>query len=208
MRTLGYMLGSAQRATASGARIFQILDREPRLVAPAGRRALPADGGGRVELRDASLRFEGANRDALADVDLDVAAGSTVALVGATGSGKSSLVSLIPRLYDVTGGAVLVDGVDVRDARPGALRARDRRRDRRPVPLLGHRAREHRLRRRLDASREQRRGRRAPRAGGGLHRGAPRRLRHARRRARPDARPAASASGSRSPARCSPTRGS
>ncbi len=63
MRTLGYMLGSAQRATASGARIFQILDREPRLVAPADPQTLPADGGGRVELRDASLRFEGANRD-------------------------------------------------------------------------------------------------------------------------------------------------
>jgi ABC-type multidrug transport system fused ATPase/permease subunit len=122
MRTLGYMLGSAQRATASGARIFQILDREPRLVAPADPQTLPADGGGRVELRDATLRFPGANRDALGGVDLDVAAGTTVAIVGATGSGKSALVSLIPRLYDVTGGAVLVDGVDVRDLEPGALR--------------------------------------------------------------------------------------
>jgi ATP-binding cassette subfamily B protein len=122
MRTLGYMLGSAQRATASGARIFQILDREPQLVAPERPETLPEDGGGQVELRDATLRFAGAPRDALEHIDLEVEAGSTIAIVGATGSGKSALVSLIPRLYDVMGGAVLVDGIDVRDLDPAALR--------------------------------------------------------------------------------------
>jgi ATP-binding cassette subfamily B protein len=121
MRTLGYMLGSAQRATASGARVFQILDRAPRIVSPPGAPPLP-DGNGRVEFRDVSLTFEGSTHPALDTVSLDVEAGSTVALVGATGSGKSALVSLIPRLYDATEGSVLVDGADVRSVEPSALR--------------------------------------------------------------------------------------
>jgi ABC-type multidrug transport system fused ATPase/permease subunit len=121
MRTLGVMLGMAQRATASGARIFQILDREPAITAAPGATPLP-DGNGRVELRGVGLRYEGAPQPALDGVDLDVAAGTTVALVGATGSGKTTLVQLLPRLYDVTAGAVLVDGADVRTLDPDALR--------------------------------------------------------------------------------------
>jgi ABC-type multidrug transport system fused ATPase/permease subunit len=121
MRTLGFMLSSAQRATASGNRIFELLDRQPAIVAPPGAPALP-DGNGRVELRGVSLTFEGATRPALRDVDLVVEAGSTVALVGGTGSGKTSLVSLLPRLYDATDGAVLIDGADVRDVDPRSLR--------------------------------------------------------------------------------------
>ena len=121
MRTLGISLGLAQRATAAGARLYQILDREPRIVARAGAPPLPA-GRGHVELRGATLRYEGAMRPALRDVWLDVAAGTTVALVGATGSGKTTLVALIPRLYDVTDGAVLVDGADVRDVDVASLR--------------------------------------------------------------------------------------
>jgi ATP-binding cassette, subfamily B, bacterial len=122
MRTLGISLGLAQRATAAGARLFQILDREPRIVSPAGAPPLPA-GNGHVELRGATLEYEGAGRPALRDVSLDVPAGTTVALVGATGSGKTTLVQLIPRLYDVSAGAVLVDGADVREVDVGALRA-------------------------------------------------------------------------------------
>jgi ATP-binding cassette subfamily B protein len=121
MRTLGISLGLAQRATASGARLYQILDREPRITSPAGAPPLPA-GAGHVELRGATLRYEGARVPALDDVWLDVPAGTTVALVGATGSGKTSLVALIPRLYDVTAGAVLVDGADVRDVDVASLR--------------------------------------------------------------------------------------
>jgi len=121
MRTLGISLGMAQRATASGARLFQILDRAPRLVAPPGAPPLPA-GSGRVELRGVSLRYEGAAVDALHDVSLDVEAGTTLALVGATGSGKTTLVHLISRLYDPTAGRVLVDGADVRDVDLGSLR--------------------------------------------------------------------------------------
>jgi ATP-binding cassette, subfamily B, bacterial len=122
MRTLGISLGLAQRATAAGARIYQILDREPRIVAAPGAPALPP-GSGHVELRDVTLHYEGAARPALRDVDLDVPAGTTVALVGATGSGKTTLVQLIPRLYDVTSGAVRVDGADVRDVDVASLRA-------------------------------------------------------------------------------------
>jgi ABC-type multidrug transport system fused ATPase/permease subunit len=122
MRTLGISLGLAQRATAAGARIYQILDREPRIVSAPGAPALPP-GSGHVELRGVTLQYEGAARAALHDVHLDVPAGTTVALVGATGSGKTTLVQLIPRLYDVSAGAVLVDGADVRDVDVASLRA-------------------------------------------------------------------------------------
>src|SRR6478609_7984072 len=131
LRMLGVAMGMAQRAIASGNRLFEILDREPRIESPPGAPALPA-GGGRVQLRDVSLRYEGApERDpdareavpALSDVELEVEAGRTVALVGPSGSGKTSLVALIARLYDPTAGAVLVDGVDVREVDVGSLRS-------------------------------------------------------------------------------------
>jgi ATP-binding cassette subfamily B protein len=121
MRWLGMSLGMAQRATASGARVFEILDREPRIAAPPGAPQLPA-GSGRVEFEHVSLTYEGARDAALRDVTLDVDAGTTVALVGATGSGKTTLAQLIPRLYDPTAGRVLVDGADVRSVDVGSLR--------------------------------------------------------------------------------------
>ena len=120
MRMLGIALGMAQRAVASGARVFEVLDREARLVAPPGAPPLPP-GGGRVELRRVSMAYDG-GEPMLRDVDLTVEAGRTVALVGATGSGKTTLVALIPRLYDVTAGAVLVDGADVRGVDLPSLR--------------------------------------------------------------------------------------
>jgi ATP-binding cassette subfamily B protein len=121
MRTLGVMLGSAQRATASGRRIFEILDREPEISSPPDARPLP-DGDGRVQLRDVTLTFPGATRQALTDVSLDVEPGTTVALVGPTGSGKSALVSLLSRLYDPDSGSVTIDGADVREVDLGSLR--------------------------------------------------------------------------------------
>ncbi|MCA1682628.1 MAG: ABC transporter ATP-binding protein/permease [Actinobacteria bacterium] len=121
MRTLGMTLGMAQRATASGARLFQVLDRGPEIVSAPDAPALPP-GSGAVSLRGVTLRYEGANAPALRDVDLDVAAGTTVALVGATGSGKTSLAALIPRLYDPEQGSVTVDGADIRDVDVASLR--------------------------------------------------------------------------------------
>ncbi len=141
MRSLGVTLNLAQRATASGARIFQVLDREPHLTDPPHPLPLPP-GNGRVQLRDVTLRYEDphdelggsaqahADREAphngrivLADIDLDVPAGRTIALVGATGSGKTSLVALISRLYDPVSGAVLLDGVDVRELAVRSVRS-------------------------------------------------------------------------------------
>ena len=113
MRTLGYMLSAAQRATASGARIFQVLDREPRMTSPQNAPPLP-DGSGQVTLSGVGLAFEGSSRPALSGIDLEVEAGRTVALVGPMGSGKTTLVSLLPRLYDVSEGSVQIDGADVR----------------------------------------------------------------------------------------------
>jgi ABC-type multidrug transport system fused ATPase/permease subunit len=123
IRTLGWTLGLAQRAAASGARIFELLDREPRIVAAPDAAPLPA-GNGRVELRDVTLAY-GEEHDAgtaLRDVSLTVEPGTTLALVGATGSGKTTLVQLIARMYDPTEGAVLVDGADVRSVDPSQLR--------------------------------------------------------------------------------------
>ena len=121
MRTFGVSLGLAQRATASGARLFQILDREPRVTAEPGAGPL-MPGPGEVRFEGASLRYPESSREALSGIDLTVPAGTTVAIVGGTGSGKSSLVQLVPRLYDVTAGAVLVDGEDVRSVDPVSLR--------------------------------------------------------------------------------------
>jgi ABC-type multidrug transport system fused ATPase/permease subunit len=120
MRWLGMALGMAQRAIASGNRLFEILDRRPQVTSPPGAPPLP-EGPGRVEFRGVTLRYDGAE-PALADVDLEVPAGRTVALVGPTGSGKTSLVALLARLYDPSEGAVLIDGADVRSVDVASLR--------------------------------------------------------------------------------------
>ena len=88
---------------------------------PSDAPPLPA-GNGRVELRDVAFAYEGAPAPALRDIDLVIEAGTTVALVGATGSGKTTLVQLLGRLYDVTEGAVLIDGADVREVDLPSLR--------------------------------------------------------------------------------------
>jgi len=112
MRMLGIALGMAQRATASGARLFEVLDADPLIASRPDARPLPP-GRGRVELRRVSFAY-GDGEPSLRDVDLVIEPGSTVALVGATGAGKTTLVQLLPRLYDPQRGAVLIDGVDVR----------------------------------------------------------------------------------------------
>ena len=146
MRTLGISLGLAQRATASGARVFQILDREPRIVAAPGRAGAAAGLGPRRAARRhaASTRARRARRCTTSPSTSP--AGTTVALVGATGSGKTTLVQLLPRLYDVTAGARPRRRRRRARRRPRLAARRDRRRRRRPVPVQRHRGREHRLR--------------------------------------------------------------
>jgi ABC-type multidrug transport system fused ATPase/permease subunit len=121
MRMLGIALGMAQRAIASGNRLFEVLDREPRIQSPPGAPPLPA-GPGRVELRGVTLAYDGAE-PALTDIDLEVEPGRTVALVGPTASGKTSLVALLARLYDPTAGSVVIDGADVRSVDLASLRS-------------------------------------------------------------------------------------
>jgi ATP-binding cassette subfamily B protein len=122
MRTLGVSLSLAQRATASGARVFQILDRLPQLTSPPGAPPLPA-GNGHVRFEGVTMRYNEGGPAALRDVDLDLEAGRTIALVGATGSGKSTLAALVARLYDPTAGRVLIDGADLREVDVASIRA-------------------------------------------------------------------------------------
>jgi ATP-binding cassette subfamily B protein len=121
LRSLGMWVGQAQRATASGERIFQILD-EPEDVADGSRAIdLPA-GDGAIRFEDVSFSYL-PGRPVLEHLDLVLDAGTTVALIGHTGSGKTTLSSLVPRFYDVDAGRVLVDGADVRDVRLASLRS-------------------------------------------------------------------------------------
>jgi ATP-binding cassette subfamily B protein len=122
VRMLGIALGMSQRAVASGARVFEILDRRPDMTVPAGAPDLPA-GAGHVAIEGVSFKYVGSEEPILAGVDLDVPAGRTIAIVGGTGSGKSTLVSLLPRLYDPTEGRVLIDGADVGEVRLESLRS-------------------------------------------------------------------------------------
>jgi ABC-type multidrug transport system fused ATPase/permease subunit len=120
LRSLGMWIGQSQRATASGERIFQVMD-EPEEIAerPDAAELPPGDG----ELRFEDVRFEYLEgRPVLDGVTLDVPAARTVALIGQTGAGKTTLTSLVPRFYDVTSGRVLVDGTDVRDVTLTSLR--------------------------------------------------------------------------------------
>jgi ABC-type multidrug transport system fused ATPase/permease subunit len=120
LRSLGMWIGQAQRATASGERIFQVLD-EPEEVAdkPAAVELPPGDG--EIRFEDVSFSYL-PGRPVLEHVDLALEAGTTLALIGHTGSGKTTLASLVPRFYDVAAGRVLVDGVDVRDVTLASLR--------------------------------------------------------------------------------------
>jgi ATP-binding cassette subfamily B protein len=120
LRMLGMWIGQAQRATASGERIFEVIDEPEDVRDVPGARHLPP-GDGRVAFEDASFAYaEG--RNVLENVDLEIEAGRTIALIGHTGSGKTTLASLVPRFYDVTSGRLTIDGADVRDVTLTSLR--------------------------------------------------------------------------------------
>ncbi|MBZ4645719.1 MAG: ATP-binding cassette, subfamily multidrug efflux pump [Clostridiales bacterium] len=117
------MLMSATRAKASADRIIEVLDMELDIGndSEACRNVVKA---GRVEFKHVSFRYEGTSgADVLQDVSFTANPGETIAILGATGAGKSTLINLIPRFYDATEGRILIDGVDVRDMEPQYLRS-------------------------------------------------------------------------------------
>jgi ABC-type multidrug transport system fused ATPase/permease subunit len=120
LRMLGMWIGQAQRATASGERIFEVMDEPESVVTQPNALDLPP-GPGRVRFEHVSFSYED-GRSVLDDVDLELQPGRTVALIGHTGSGKTTLASLVPRFYDVTEGRLTIDGVDVRDVELTSLR--------------------------------------------------------------------------------------
>ena len=112
------------RAQASADRINEVFEIEPELVDPKEPKTPDSSLKGYVEFRNVSFFYHGAENPALRNISFQACPGETTAIIGSTGSGKSSLVSLIPRFYDVAEGSILVDGVDVRDMRQSELRAR------------------------------------------------------------------------------------
>jgi ATP-binding cassette, subfamily B, multidrug efflux pump len=117
------MFAMVPRAAASAERIQAVLDTQPTVCDPP----TPVEPGpmrGHVDMRDVEFRYPGAEHPVLCNISFSARPGETTAIVGSTGSGKSTLVNLIPRFYDVTGGSVLVDGVDVRQMRQDELWAK------------------------------------------------------------------------------------
>jgi ABC-type multidrug transport system fused ATPase/permease subunit len=120
LRSLGMWIGQAQRATASGERIFQVID-EPIAVAEPGNAIELPPGPGRIAFEHVTFGYD-PERPVLEGIELEVEPGRTIALIGHTGSGKTTLTALVPRFYDASAGRVLIDGTDVRDVTLTSLR--------------------------------------------------------------------------------------
>ena len=112
------------RASVSGQRIAEVLDVEPSIIDPVDPKKFSPDAKGLVEFRDVSFRYPGAEENMLCNINFTAKPGETTAIIGSTGSGKSTVVNLIPRFFDVTEGTVLVDGLDVREVTQHDLRDR------------------------------------------------------------------------------------
>jgi len=113
IESLGWILAQAQEADTAAQRIYEVLDTPPSILDPAAPDR-PSTSDGRLRFEGVGFTYPGAGAPVLRDIWLDVAPGETVALVGATGSGKTTLTALVPRLYDATAGRVTIDGADVR----------------------------------------------------------------------------------------------
>ena len=121
LRFVGFIILLTTQAVASGERIFQVLDEEERIVDKPGAKSV--DISGHVRFENVSARYHEAGEAALRDVCLEAKPGELVAIIGLTGAGKTTIANLIPRFYDVSGGRVLIDGVDVRDHALDSLRS-------------------------------------------------------------------------------------
>ncbi|HTX74065.1 MAG TPA: ABC transporter ATP-binding protein, partial [Rectinemataceae bacterium] len=119
-----FMFIMLPRAQASALRINEVLETVPEIEDPAAPRQPEAGQRGFIEFRNVSFRYHGAEEPALRDVSFSARPGEVTAIIGSTGSGKSTLISLIPRFYDVDGGAILIDGVDIRELSQENLRSR------------------------------------------------------------------------------------
>ena len=115
-----FMFVMAPRAEVCAERIQEVLATESTVVPPGSPRR-PSEAAGRLELRNVSFRYPGADQPVVRDVSFVAEPGMTVGIIGGTGSGKSTLLNLVPRLADVSDGAILIDGVDVRELDPTAL---------------------------------------------------------------------------------------
>ncbi len=120
IRMLGWQVSMVQRTIASGERIFEILDTQADVRDKPGAKPI-GEIEGRVTFENVSFAYDGVNM-VLNNINLDVSPGETVAILGGTGSGKTTLINLIPRFYDVTEGKILIDGVDIRDVTIESLR--------------------------------------------------------------------------------------
>jgi ATP-binding cassette subfamily B protein len=121
IEALGWILATAQEAATAADRLYEVLDTQPAIVTRPGAVVVESPEG-RLRFEGVTFAYEGSPEPILRDVWLDIAPGETVALVGATGSGKTTLAALVPRLYDVTGGRITLDGVDIRDVTVESLR--------------------------------------------------------------------------------------
>jgi ATP-binding cassette subfamily B protein len=110
------------RASVSGVRVSEILEVDPQIKDPEKPKELPKDFKGKVEFKDVCYRFPGAEENILNKISFTALPGQTTAIIGSTGSGKSTLLNMIPRFYDVCGGQVLIDDIDIRDIKQHELR--------------------------------------------------------------------------------------
>jgi ATP-binding cassette, subfamily B, bacterial len=121
---LGYIIANAQEAMTAADRVYEVLDTEPSIVdRPGAATVARSEVRGEVRFESVEFAYPGASAPVLRGVSLHVRPGETLAIVGATGSGKTTLVSLVPRLIDVTGGRIMLDGRDIRDLTVDSLRA-------------------------------------------------------------------------------------
>ncbi len=121
IRQIAMIFNVAARAASAGGRVYEILDRRPEIADAPDAQPLGL-GPGVLRLEGVSFRYKAEGPDVVCDIDLEVRPGRTLALVGAPGSGKSTIAALIPRFYDVTAGAITIDGVDIRNISLESLR--------------------------------------------------------------------------------------